>query len=289
VENQTLASLAENLRYISESLVQTQKEAAEVRAESEKAQKVAAEAQANNVALQAQLNCQSEKRAGGYKFRHLGNEIVYFSHIDIMSKISRGLSAMRLGNVDSADTLFSEGYDDLAQQNKFVKISDGSPAGWNLVQELIGNESVTADEERKLKRAEQACDARYKRKIEADQKARGQNKKSNKASVSLVNAPMLGGNNGGPQYVQFPVQALAGGAQTFQGHVVQTVPNVSAAATEANTSHSGNAPGTGYKRREIGPCFNCQGAHLVRNCPELNQRTNDVQNKIEQSYADTQT
>jgi hypothetical protein len=75
VDNETLTSLAENLKVLSQALVKTQQEAAETKAASEKASKAAVEAQANNIALQAQLNSQTAKRAGGYKFRHLGNEL----------------------------------------------------------------------------------------------------------------------------------------------------------------------------------------------------------------------
>jgi hypothetical protein len=284
VNNQTLAFLADNLRVISETLMKMQKDAAEVKFESEKAQKAAAEAQANNVALQAQLNCQTEKRASGYKFRHLGNELVYFAHIDTMSNISQGLSAMRLGNIDSADNLFTDSHSELIQQNKHVKI-----AGWNLVQELLGNDMAsTADEERKLKRAELACEMRYKRKIEADQKSHAQVKKANDNSVSVVNTPMLSSSANGTQYVQFPVQALAGGAQAFAGQVVKIMPGNTNSDSTAAGNNSGNANGTGYRRREIGPCFKCQGPHLVRNCPELTQRTEDVQGKIEEAYTNTQ-
>jgi hypothetical protein len=288
VNNQTLASLADNLRIISETLIQTQKEAAETKAESGKAQKAAAEAQATNIALQAQLNCQTEKRAGGYKFRHLGNEIVYFAHVDTMSKISQGLAAMRIGNIDSADTLFSDSYGELVQQNKHVKIADNSPAGWNLVLELLGNDVASnADEERKLKRAELACETRYKRKLETDQKSRAQVKKVNDNAVS-VNTPLLSSNANGVQYVQFPVQSLAGGAQPFAGQVVQTVPgNAKSDNTSAGNTAS-YANGAGGRRREIGPCFKCQGPHLVRNCPEVAKNTEEVQGKIEEAYANTQ-
>jgi hypothetical protein len=214
VDNNILTSLAENLRVISETLVKTQSEAAEVRAESEKAQRIAAEAQANNQALQAQIDCQNEKRAGGYKFRHLGNEIIYFAHIDSMSKISRGLSAMKLGQINSAEALFTDSYDSLMQSNKYVKIADNSPAGWNLVQEILGTEMAsTQEEERKFKKAEQACDAKYKRKLEADQRARGPAKKAPESAVSVVSTPRISSAANGTQYVQFPLQALTSGAQ----------------------------------------------------------------------------
>ena len=284
VENETLASLALHLQSISESLVKTQKDAAAVKEESGKAQKAAAEAKANNVALQAQLDCQREKRAGGYKFRHLGNELVYFSHVDIMSKITRGLAALRVGNIDSAEELFVTSNKDLIQQNKYVKMADSAPAGWSLILEILGNDSVnTPEEEKQYKRAEQACDLRYKRKLEAEQRARGGDKKSSNSSNS---GATICSTASSPQYVQFPLSALTGGAAAISGQVVQGSVTSTAAATNAGTQSNNSNTGSNYKRREIGPCFNCQGPHLVRNCPEHNKKSDEVQTRIEADYAE---
>ena len=140
--------------------------------------------------------------------------------------------------------------------------------------------SGTPEEERKFKKAEQACEAKYKRKLEADQRARGPYKKVQESAASNVNTPILGNAANGPQYVQFPIQALANGAQNLTGQVVQTMPANSNQVAGAANATAGGAKNAVYKRREIGPCFNCDGPHLVRNCPELNRQTTEVQNKI---------
>jgi hypothetical protein len=36
--------------------------------------------------------------------------------------------------------------------------------------------------------------------------------------------------------------------------------------------------------RQLGPCFKCGGAHLVRHCPENDRVTADVQDRIEDDY-----
>jgi hypothetical protein len=287
VDNETLASLALNLQTISATLVQTQKETAEIKAESAKAQKAASEAIANNVALQAQLDCQSEKRAGGYKFRHLGNELVYFSHVDIMSKITRGLAALRVGNIESAEALFISSNKELMQQNKYVKMADSAPAGWSLILEILGNDMVnTPEEERQFKRAEQACDTRYKRKLDAEHRARGSDKKPQHSAASSSSGTIISSSATSPQYVQFPLSALTGGSTSIAGQVVQGTATNTPATGSNNSQNTGATTGYNYKRREIGPCFNCQGPHLARNCPEYAKKSEEVQARIEADFAE---
>lgn len=278
IQNSTLSCLADQLQVITDTLVTTQRESAEAKAESAKAQVAASEARAENVSLQAQLDCQKEKRAGGYRFKHLGNELTYFGHIDVVSKLNRGLSSLSLKQCDKTELLIRESVADLLQQNKYVKIADGSHLGWALVQELLGNEfAETADEDRKLKRAEQSVEARFKRKSDADQRFRGPAKKVGEQAVEASS----------PTYVQIPPQAYsqinwAPGApiQTLPGQIIQTQPPV-----VTDIQGKGNQTQTGGpKGRTIGPCFHCQGPHLVRNCPQLQHKSAEVQEKIEDNF-----
>jgi hypothetical protein len=233
------------------------------------------------------LDCQREKRAGGYKFRHLGNELVYFSHVDIMSKITRGLAALRVGNIDSAEELFVNSKKELIQQNKYVKMADSAPTGWSLILEILGNDMVnTPEEERQYKRAEQACDTRYKRKLEAEQRSRVSDKKPQQSAASASNGAVICSTASSPQYVQFPLSALTGGSTSIAGQVVQGAATSTSAATSSSTQNTGSATGSNFKRREIGPCFNCQGPHLVRNCPEYAKKSEEVQTRIEADYTE---
>ena len=177
-------------------------------------------------------------------------------------------------------------------------MADKSPAGWALVDEYLGSELASDEEdEKRIKRAELAVAQRYKRKQEnASRGARGNRSGGNynrnryenpgptqQAAVhhnhtaqgqqaSHYPSQYYGSNwvNGGQVQPVFPVPYMQNGPPYYQVN-----------------GHQQNYPG-GYQQRTLGPCYYCKGPHLRNACPKLAEQTALTQSKIERAYTTQQ-
>ena len=239
VSQQTLESLAGHLKSISEALLSSKEENSQVRTE-------IAEVKSKNSALQLQLDSQRERHSGAYRFKHIGNELNFYSNIDIVTFATKALTSLELGFPDQVDARLRELIKQALKQNKCIKMADNSPAGWGLVSEYLGNSlAEDAEDERKMKRAEVACEQKYKRKLEADlskSKGRGAGRGRSEAFEPIVGSGTAGSGE----------------------HAAHTA-----------------GPSTGGKQ---GPCFHCAGPHMKINCPLLKEKSSEIQAKIEALY-----
>ena len=283
IEHSTLTDLTKHLKMLTESLVETQKEAAAAKLTAE-------EVKATNTALQLQLNSQKQKRAGGYHWKHPGNETQFLLNIEIIATLTQGLTALELGNPVEVDKKIHDGIEQLLKRNKCIKMADNSPAGWGLVQEYLGNDIASDEEdEKKIKRAEAAVEKKYKSKLESDAKRGLRSGGRGTGRGKYINHnPNFSHQQQTSQYqvltgAPMPNQPWAQGLSTHQyaPHVVQTVPYYTNPATQ-NTATLGGA--TNYPARTLGPCFYCQGPHLKSQCPELAKKTAGIQARIEGQY-----
>jgi hypothetical protein len=126
VGQKTLNDLLVNLKALSDTL-------AEAKSESAAAQAISKEVRAQNNALQIQLDSQKEKRHGGYKFRHIGNELNASSNIDIIAFATQALTALETGCPAELEKRIRDIIAHSLKQNRLIKQADNSPAGWGLI------------------------------------------------------------------------------------------------------------------------------------------------------------
>ena len=180
VGQKTLNDLLVNLKCLADTLAEAKSESAAAKSESATAQAISKEVRAQNNALQIQLDSQKEKRHGGYKFRHIGNELNASSNIDIIAFATQALTALEIGCPAELEKRVRDIIAHCLKQNRLIKHADNSPAGWGLIVEFISCASAEDnEEERQMKRAEQSVDTKYKRKLEADAKGRSNKKGPN--------------------------------------------------------------------------------------------------------------
>ena len=175
----TLNELLKNIKSLTDTLAEAKSESAAAKTESASAQAISKEVRAQNNALQIQLDSQKEKRHGGYKFRHIGNELNASSNIDIIAFATQALTALETGCPAELEKRIRNIIAHCLKQNRLIKHADNSPAGWGLIIEFISCVSAEDNEEEKqMKKAELAVDTKFKRKLEADAKGRNNKKGS---------------------------------------------------------------------------------------------------------------
>ena len=237
---QLLLDLAAQLQTVSQALVSAQKDSAEAKA-------ISREAKAENASLRVQLDSQSEKRLGGFKFRHIGNELNYTSNLDAITVVCRATVAFQSGKTDELEKLHKDLIALLKNQNKLIKWADGSPAGWGLIVEYLGTgASDDVEDDRRYKKAEQSCELKFKRKQEADTKRNNPRKSA-----------------------RFSEEGSWDGEDGDRSQNTKT------------TTHSHGTRYNSEQKQLMGPCFFCRGPHVRKYCPELAKETAEVQAKIE--------
>jgi hypothetical protein len=171
-----------------------------------------------------------------------------------------------------------------------MKLADKSPAGWALVDEYLGCE-LSSDEEddKRIKRAEAAVQAKYKRRqeINASRGTRGGRRGTQAGRGRYDNAS----ENAQHQNAHYANAGYYANAQHYahnwpQGYALN--PAYPAHMQATGSYYAGPRaqapPQTGYHQRTLGPCFHCHGPHLRNACPELAKQAASVQQRIEGAY-----
>ena len=251
VGQRTLNELLSNLKSISEALSDAKAESAAAKTESEAAKSISKEVRAQNNALQIQLDSQKEKRHGGYKFRHIGNELNAASNIDVIALATQALTALETGCPAELEKRVREIIAHCLKQNRLIKHADNSPAGWGLILEFISCASAEDnEEERQMKKAELSVETKFKRKLELE--AKGRNNKKPRASDEQ-------------------------GCSHWESNGADESPN----------KRSGAANATKVDPKSLtGPCYFCKGPHIRKYCPGLAKQTAEVQARIEAIIAE---
>jgi hypothetical protein len=231
----TLLDLAAQLQAVSQALVSAQQDSAEAKASSK-------EAKAENAALKVQLESQTDRKLGGFRFKHVGNELNFGSNLDAIAILARAGVALQVGRVEEIEQLHKDLLKHLRCQNKLIKLADGAVAGWGLIVELQGTE-VAEDQEfdRRVAKAESTLETKYKRKFDSDSRSKFGNKKGARAQDDDMDDGEKGTHKGGPSHKQ------------------------------GNVDH----------KTLLGPCFFCRGPHIRKLCPELAKETAELQAKNE--------
>jgi hypothetical protein len=221
---------------VSQALVSAQRDSADAKASSK-------EAKAENAALKVQLESQTDRKLGGFRFKHVGNELNFGSNLNAIAILARAGVALQVGRIEEIEKLHQDLFKHLRCQNKLIKLADGAAAGWGLIVELQGTE-VAEDQEfdRRVAKAELTLETKYKRKIESDVRSRNGNKKGARAQEEDMDDGERMPHKGGPNH-----------------------------SKQGNVDH----------KTLLGPCFFCRGPHVRKFCPELAKETAEVQAKIE--------
>jgi hypothetical protein len=173
IDTSILNSLAEQLRSVSDTLVRTQNEVAEAKAS-------AAEAKITSSAIKLQVEATKKHKRAAYQFGTKGNEIQFNNNVDIVNDLTKALTALELGIPEEVHNYVRLAISALLQRNKCIKMADKSPAGWALVDEYLGCDLASDEEDdRKIRRAEATVEQRYKRKLEAANRGNRGNRRGN--------------------------------------------------------------------------------------------------------------
>ena len=254
VGQKTLNELLDSLKSISEALVEAKSESAAAKTESETAKSISKEVRAQNNALQIQLDSQKERRHGGYKFKHIGNELNSESNIDVIAFATQALTALETGCPAELEKRVRQIITHCMKQNRLIKRADNSPAGWGLIVEFISCvSSEDNEEEKQMKKAELSVETKFKRKLEAE--AKGRFNKKGKSSDEP-------------------------GCSNWDGNGSEETTNKRAGAGTSTKSHAVDP------KSLTGPCYFCKGPHIRKYCPGLAKQTAEVQARIEAIIAE---
>jgi hypothetical protein len=284
-----LDSLNEKLDSLSQNLLIQKREVADAKAvassvaasnsslkkEIEAAKYDAAEACSSNAALKVQLELQRSRNDRPISFTSKGNEDQYFTVFDILDTVRQAKRAFANGRPSDLESSVDNAEKQLVERLKCIKIADEHPGGWGFVKEYMGCKHADNEaDDAKYRKAEISFDNKARKRAETYRgRGRGRGTQRGRGSNS----------NSNPVYVQAqntqPVYQLASVSSDNQQVTVQ--PQSSGNKIAANRVIQLKAvPQTGGKLA----CYHCQGPHLVRYCPQLQNQTAAVQTQIENSY-----
>ena len=285
IDISTLGILAEQLREVSDRLIITQSEVAEAKA-------TAAESKVSTTALRVQVDSRKKQKTSAFQFSTKGNEIQFNTNVDIINDLTRALTALELGIPDEVNEHVKCALVTLQKRNKCIKLADKSPAGWALVDEYLGCELASDEEDdKRIKRAEAAVQLKYKRRLEnnASRGNRGGRRGSYAGRGRYDNTPGAAHQHQLHHYANeghYANNQYQGYAQNWT-HGYAPVYPTPMQATGA-PFYPGNGPHgqeqAGYHQRNLGPCFFCKGLHLRNACPVLAKQSASVQHRIEGAY-----
>jgi hypothetical protein len=279
IDTRTLGDLTNQLRLLTDKLDKTQRDATLACSQAKDA---SASAQALQIRLHELQNVQ-EQNVDTYVFKSKGNETQYKYLLSIIADITRAMTAFENGLPEEVDRNHKKAIAALMLRNKCVKIADNSPAGWALVEEYLQREAASDEEDdKRLRRAEAALAAKYKRKVEAGQRGRGAKRARGSDRGQYANT-----TDYGYEASSYDSQYKENRQEYVNGHYLDQPPW----ENQEKPQESGRRPqprkqlhATGYPQRGLGPCFYCCGPHNRNVCPELAARAAEVQASIEASY-----
>jgi hypothetical protein len=276
VDTRTLQTLAEQLRMVSEGLLQT-------RAEARAAKVAAQQAKASNVALQKQLNTQNAVIPGNNEFRSRGNAAQYSANASVITDLARALTALEEGESGNVETAIRAGVQSLNGRNKLMRIADNSSVGWAIIEEYQKTEAASDDEDdRRIRNAETAAIAKRKSRNEASRgrgAARGRAGGRGRHHSQYVPYSDSGANHYDQREYRGNVHPRGGRQAPLAQSNYYGNDNASFQQGPANYNQQ---PSQYYK--QPGPCYLCGGPHLMRFCPTNGRRVENVQAQIESQY-----
>jgi DNA-binding protein YbaB len=271
----TIAELAKQLQDMQASLKHADGEIAIARAEAKAARRsvetvslqsqlTLAEVEADASAakrqaesLQSQLDAIDVYKKSAPSFTDRGKEIQYNHNIGIVNDLTRALTALELGKETDVDKYIRRSITALRKRNKCLRIAEDSPFGWATVDEYLRSDLASDDEDdKKLKRAETAAEAKLKRASPRGKGRGGGIVRGGKASTSV-------------QYKHADTCTC--------DNCVEATASVS---TEAKTTPAKSA----YNKQPM-QCYYCDGPHMRVHCVKLAEDTAAAQAKIEAAYA----
>jgi hypothetical protein len=296
VDLRTLETLAEQLKLVSEGLLQT-------RAEAKAARSAAQQAKAANAALKKQLDKQGNNIAGPLEFKSKGNAAQYTANASVITDLARALTALEDGESVDVETAIRAGVQSLNGRNKLIKIADNSSVGWAIIEEYQKADVASDDEDdKRIRNAEAAAVAKRKNRNEAS-RGRGGNR-GNSAYRGHGHhsqyVPYAGNYRGGESYgnsgrggrheaprQQNEYQQSQGQRQGYSQSQYQ---GYAQPQQQQQSQHyqppPPYQPNNSQYQRMPGPCYLCGGPHLMRFCPGNGRRTEEVQSRIENQYQD---
>lgn len=85
------------------------------------------------------------------------------ANLEIIGKLTQSLTTLETGQPIKVDALFHSSIATLIKLKNSIKLVDGSPAGWALVEEYLGSELASDEEDKKkIKKAAAAVEQKYK-------------------------------------------------------------------------------------------------------------------------------
>jgi hypothetical protein len=216
-----------------------------------------AEAKVRNIELQRQLASQDPR----VSWTHLGNGEQFRFNCTVLNTLTEASTALEEDSTVEAKALVKSAVGKITYRNKIVKLADNSQAGWGFVDEYEQLDLAdSAEDDQRIRRAEQSAIAKRKRKLEASQRG-GKSLRGGKPSRGR------GGYAGASQAVEFESDPLSWFLQQFAVHAT-AAPAVQAAAPAAVAAPA-PAPAAAqapYPKKQLGPCYYCGGPHLQSQC-----------------------
>ena len=175
----------------------------------------------------------------------------------------------------------------MQKRNKCIKLADKSPAGWALVDEYLGCELASDEEDgKRIKRAEAAVQLKYDRRQKQNAtrgyrggrrgtySGRGRTETNYHLNTHQNNAGIYANAH---HYANTWPQGY--NLQHGYHNAVQAPTAQFYTANGAQVQHQ-----AGYQQRTLGPCYHCRGPHLRNACPELAKLSANVQQRLEGAY-----
>jgi hypothetical protein len=220
----------------------------------------AAAAKRQAESLQSQLDAIDVYKKSAPSFTDRGKEIQYNHNIGIVNDLTRALTPLELGKETDVDKYIRRSITALRKRNKCLRIAEDSPFGWATVDEYLRSDLASDDEDdKKLKRAETAAEAKLKR---ASPRGKGRGG---------------GVTRGGKSAASTSVQ--------YKHADTCTCDSCSEATASVQTARTPtSAPKSAYNKQPM-QCYYCDGPHMRVHCVKLAEDTAAAQAKIEAAYA----
>ena len=282
VQSKTFETLSSQIADLTNTLFQTQKEVGEAKeaasvilSNNSKLQKVVEQAKSSaeeacsaNSLLKLQIDAQTTKRGRPSSYTSKGNEQQADDMLDIVDDLQSAKLANTAKRCDDVEEYIDKAIKALFERVRLIKIADQHPQGWAFIREYLGSGlGKNKADDRRLKEADASLELKLKRKYDGR------------------------GNRGRRGVYRGQIDTHYGGRQDYYGQepVYQLV-NSSGGNVSAEKSVNSNSgfvhnvkPSTGVAK-VIGPCYHCRGAHLVVNCPQLQEQSAEVRQQIVASY-----